>query len=351
MTVYIDKQSGNWKLKTKRNGKDTRVTLRKALPGESNANKPPDVLVLASKHTGVFESKESGSTTRAANPESIMEFMDWFGVDYPKMKAAGSAVRMERIIRWFREFIGKDCSVSAITTDTVRAWANSRDGKVKGQTIKSDLIYLSALFKQALERGIIDKNPVSPVLRDYNKRFPPTENIKYLTDGERKDFLERVDSAVKEGKLTIDFADVFKVMLATGMRANAAVNMQWEWLTADGGIQVPPSSTAIPTKTKTGYTAEVAPIGKAVLARRKTLHATGRIFPNITYATAYYQLKSKFGIHPHQLRHTFATALVDAEKPILTICECLGQKDLNTTQVYARVRNEAKKAAVASLLF
>jgi len=46
MFACIDRQTNNWK-KAKVDNKDKRIKLRKALPGETNAVKPPDVLALA----------------------------------------------------------------------------------------------------------------------------------------------------------------------------------------------------------------------------------------------------------------------------------------------------------------
>lgn len=358
-SIYIDRQSGNWKLKVKVDGRDKRISLRKAHAGEHNGVKPPDVLALARKHDASFRSEKRASTPpkptpSTPNPDSILEFMDWFGMDYPKHKASGTAVKMERILRFFRQHLqGKDCPVAAITADTVRAWAESRlaDPRVSGQTIKSDLIYLSALFKQALEREFITRNPVSRVLKEYKKAYPAKETIKYLTDSEIKAFLAELDGMVDAGTLALDYADLFKVMLATGMRVSAAVNLCWDWITPDWTIKVPATTDAIPTKTKTGYTAAIADLGREVLSRRQLNGATGRVFPGITDDSAYWRLRRRFNIHPHQLRHSFATSLVSANTPIQTIGGCLGQRDLKTTMIYAKVLDQTKIAAVAALPF
>ena len=53
----------------------------------------------------------------------------------------------------------------------------------------------------------------------------------------------------------------------------------------------------------------------------------------------YYARKSKVNVSCHQLRHTMATQLLNADADLSTIQDLLGHGQITTTQRYCRVAN------------
>ncbi|WP_221091195.1 tyrosine-type recombinase/integrase [Deinococcus aquaedulcis] len=96
-----------------------------------------------------------------------------------------------------------------------------------------------------------------------------------------------------------------------------------------------------------------APAGPYVFTPLKGAGA-GRPFPVRTIEQAMHRAGARAGLRPeqstpHKLRHSHATALVEAGRPIEEVQEVLGHASIATTQIYTRVNRNRLRAAAASL--
>ncbi|SGO71543.1 phage integrase family protein [Mycobacterium tuberculosis] len=58
------------------------------------------------------------------------------------------------------------------------------------------------------------------------------------------------------------------------------------------------------------------------------------------------RILAKFGIHPHQLRHTYCRELVGAGVDIASVAELAGHVDINVTRRYAKPSAEELEKAI-----
>ena len=384
-TIYLDKQSRNWKLKTTIEGRDSRPPLRKATDAEweswnsGNRDRPTDLAKLAMKFdlTVTVPTATLSQNGTDEPPEDLFGFMDWFLRDYVNRSRTGSVVRMTGILGHFRRFIGENnrrlVDVDESLLEAYFQWRIKQTDPrlkqiIKGYTAVSEMELMSGMFTSAIDREIpiIKYNPLTRVLRKLRKSHPrpnPEDETKYLDPDQVRDFLDAVSLGVVEGKIPSLYADLARIMLATGMRVGATCSLEWSWIGRDWTIKIPQPDD----KSKFGYSTIVADLGQEVLTRlRAASGGVGRVFPDTTPDSSFYYLR-KICRHYNQtdrfkdklndkavnhcLRHSFGTALVDAEVPDRTIGSLLGQRNLKTTQRYAKAREKTKQNAVAKLKF
>lgn len=75
----------------------------------------------------------------------------------------------------------------------------------------------------------------------------------------------------------------------------------------------------------------------------------------ICYMTIYQKIRrigkqSGIGnLYPHMLRHTYATRLYGVERDLLFVSDQLGHSNVNTTQIYAKTDNEARRKQIEKM--
>jgi integrase/recombinase XerC len=254
-------------------------------------------------------------------------------------------------IRTWR-FLQEQCGVTAIR-DLKRAQVHAftRHLLEKGYAvsgINSSLRNLSAFLAFLREEG----HPVPQALQRVPTLRQPDRLPRFLTDEQVSAMKSDLESRVKSVKMPHTLRDAlldraaFYLMWQGGLRVSEVEELCLEDLIlAEGRLTVREGKGL---KDRTVYltgqaiSAIVAylavrgdsPYGQVFLYRNRP--ARKDLLPARIRACGQ---RVGVRVHPHRLRHTFATQLLNAGANVTTIQQLLGHRDLNSTMIYARVHD------------
>jgi site-specific recombinase XerD len=220
-------------------------------------------------------------------------------------------------------------------------------------TIARKLAALRGLFRTQVQAGARSENPAE--LLGSPKRAQRLPRV--LKPAEVTTLLDRIPAT---SPLELRDRALFELAYASGLRAEELVSLQLESIDFD--------SESIRVEGKGGKT-RVVPVGehalKAVeryLARaRPALDAYGE--PALFISKSGRRLSTSDvrrrlrtwaravslpEVHPHALRHSFATHLLEGGADLRSIQELLGHATISTTQVYTRVEAARLRSAYSA---
>ncbi|KAB7730918.1 tyrosine-type recombinase/integrase [Rudanella paleaurantiibacter] len=198
------------------------------------------------------------------------------------------------------------------------------------------------IFKTALSRAVEEK------LLEEN----PSQRVKRIKRKEtQREFLSLAEVQAL-AKIDCDLPYLKKAALfsaLTGLRYSDIAKLVWAEVRDDA------DGAYLRFRQKKTGSEETLPISgnaRSLLGERGNETAT--IFPQLLYSSWQNQKLQewcyKAGImRPitfHAFRHTFATLQLQSGTDIYTVSKLLGHQDLSTTQIYAKIVNEQKRAAV-----
>ena len=193
-------------------------------------------------------------------------------------------------------------------------------------TINRKLMCLSKIMKFAHERKKVVELPKLPLKKE------PKGKIRWLTLKEDKLLLEYFNFA-----WTSDYLDYFIVAIDTGLRTGEMLRLEKRDI-LEKRIKVELTKSGEPRKV--GLT----PRAKRVLERRsRTLKDDEKVFM-ITRTKLRYRfdvmrkdIPELKDVHPHVLRHTFCSRLVQLGVPLANVQELMGHEVIETTMRYAHL--------------
>ncbi len=244
----------------------------------------------------------------------------------------------------FGEFLTRRAGVSvdAVDASQVRAFVAWRHrGGVSGRTIQRELSALRTFFAYLLREGQVGPNPATDVRAPKSAQKLPAvldaDQVAGLLDFDEKSPLAVRDRAMLE------------LIYSSGLRLSELVGLNL------GDVDFDESLVAVTGK---GRKRRIVPVGghaRAAIERwlvqrpalvkgsAKALFVStrgARLSPRAVQSRFERWTRVKgvdARVHPHLLRHSFASHLLESSGDLRAVQELLGHADISTTQVYTHL--------------
>ena len=250
----------------------------------------------------------------------------------------------QRDLRQATIFFGEDTDIRALDTLSVISWVRSLSSqRITGRSIGRKLSALRGLFQEALNQRLIESNPAT------NVRAPKAG--KHLPNTLSPDAMQRLlDSPIDPNDIeAIRDQAIYELLYSSGLRLAEALGLT---ISDVHGI---PEELRILGK---GNKERIVPVGKKArdalsqwMEQRSEWDRaqTDRLFitkkgQSVSPRTIQRRLdlRAKAAgldqhVHPHALRHSAATHLLESSGDLRAIQEFLGHQSLTTTQIYTHL--------------
>ncbi len=228
--------------------------------------------------------------------------------------------------------------------------------KIKKSTVARKLSSIRSFFKFLEKHGVISENPADSIITPKQDKPVP----RYLTVDDMFRLLDSVKTETLTGKRN---RALLETMYSTGIRVSELVGLNTDNIDFSGKVV---------RVTGKGNVERIVPIGKKALDIIKDyrvnlqqskgigFNSNGPLFLNNNKgrltARSVARILDKSArsaglsspVAPHDLRHTFATHMLDAGLDLRVVQEMLGHKQLSTTQRYTHVSIDRLMAAYDS---
>jgi integrase/recombinase XerC len=247
---------------------------------------------------------------------------------------------LSQALDWLEGRGGADWS--ALDSHGVRAYVASRHrAGLTPKTLQRGLSALRSLFRYLIREGLVEINPAEGIRAPKVRRKLPAildaDQLGRLLDQVPLDPLETRDLAMLE------------LFYSSGLRLAELVSLNWE--------DIDSRDSCLEVTGKGGKTRRVPVGGKALAAVARWLELRpglaaeqepalfvsrrgGRIHPRTVQARIDRWALGKGaprGLHPHLLRHSFASHLLESSGDLRAVQELLGHADISTTQIYTHL--------------
>ena len=262
-------------------------------------------------------------------------------------------------IEKFFDFLAKeDIGMDEVDQIVIRNFLTEElNSGVTKRSCKRRLCALKHFYKFLVKKKIVKVNPfdfvTSPKIDKRMPHFLYQEQVREILDQNRK----RTD------EMAIRDQAILSVLYYSGLRASELVSLNIQSLSLPQriirAIGKGNKERIVPITEECRKDVDIylKTTRRELISRSNEVPPTPALFLNKygerlrTRGLEYIldQIEEKtgtfVGLHPHVLRHSFATTLLENGADLRVIQELLGHESLNTTQVYTHVTEEAMKEA------
>lgn len=275
--------------------------------------------------------------------QKLRDLIDVY-IPYCKARNTSKTVSLKKTyLGRFLEFVG-NVGLKRIKRADIENYVSHRVKSGNNPAVNRELTTLKHFFNFAIQKEIIEKNPVQGVKRLTENRRP----IKLLSDKELADYF---DYCQKNDPLLYDLS---AVAYNTGLRRGDIVKIMGTDVNVERRI------LTVAVSKRRGELMLYVPLNEKaleVLARRKADNGKGYLFPSrngahiVDFKKRFERAKEATGVDFRfmEFRHNCATALLAAGADIYTVKEILGHSNLTTTERYLKLVDERKRAALDKL--
>ncbi|MEY8575623.1 tyrosine-type recombinase/integrase [Oscillospiraceae bacterium 21-37] len=269
--------------------------------------------------------------------------------------------------KWIYPALG-DFKLPEITPAEISALLLSmqKQGKAQATCVKVYTI-LKGLFKMAYLADLIDRNPMDKVERPKPRKdeMKKPAEVESYTAGELKYILDCLQNE------PLKWRAYLSMLIDTGVRRGEACGLKWEYVDLDAG-QITIAGNLCYTPAKGVYldtpkngktrTVDIAPGVASLLRQLRAEQARDGLSPYVfsqegspepmhpQSPTRYMKRFAKrYGVadlHPHKLRHSFASVAITNGADVASVSEKLGHSDKAVTlRMYTHADAESVKRA------
>jgi integrase/recombinase XerC len=273
----------------------------------------------------------------------------WEYLTHEKRVSPRTVTAYDRDIKGFAEFLhatGRPDDVTTVDITAIREYLAQLYGKAAAASIGRKLASLRGLFKFLKQRSLCTDNPAAQTRTPRIRRPLP----RFLSVDEAIAFVEMDSGDQPAAKRD---AAIVETLYGGGLRVSELTSLDVDSVDLGSGIA---------KVTGKGGKERIVPLGKAaaraiiayqqvrpLLIRKGKKGDEHALFLNRDggrlSARSVQRMVRKRGlalgtresVHPHGLRHSFATHLLDGGADLRTIQELLGHASLSTTQTYTHI--------------